>query len=316
MKKHVAVLMGGLSAEREVSIASGIETVKALIQLGYQVTEIDPGTDLHNQLKAVEPDVVFNALHGTYGEDGIVQGILEMLGIPYTHSGILSSAICMNKLITKVMVESFGILTAPYTILKHQDAIRMAKNATELVPTPYVIKPIQQGSSVGVYIITEKNKAQLEDIMVNQWTFGDEILIEKYIPGAELSTAVVAGKALGTLELKPTSGFYDYHAKYTDGVTVHLYPANIPSEIAELAAKNAELAFNKLHCRTMARIDYRYDNTEGGDGKLYFLELNTHPGFTPLSIVPEIAAHNGMKFSDIVELLIQDAKCEAHAGGK
>lgn len=304
MKKHVAVLMGGMSQEREVSETSGRAVVKALNNLGYKVTEVDPGQDLSTKLAAIKPDVVFNALHGTYGEDGAIPGVLEILGIPYTHSGVMSSAIGMNKYITRKMLECQGVRFPEGMLLSVEKLKEMCRQGKDPMPRPYVIKPVSQGSTVGVYIIKDGDQNFLEQQDKHPWDYGLDALIERYIPGKEISTVVVNNKAIGSLELRPQSGFYDYEAKYTDGKTEHIYPAEIPADAYKEALHFAEVAHNTLCCRTLSRSDLRYDPEEG---QLYFLEINTHPGFTDLSIVPEVAGYNGMSFQDIVQMLIDQA---------
>lgn len=304
MKKHVAVLMGGMSKEREVSQTSGRAVVKALNNLGYQVTEVDPDQDLSNKLAAIKPDVVFNALHGTYGEDGAIPGVLEILGIPYTHSGVMSSAIGMNKYITRKMLECQGVRLPEGMLLSVEKINEMCRHGKDPMPRPYVIKAISQGSTVGVYIIKDGDKNFLEQQAASPWNYGLDALVERYIPGQEISTAVLNGKALGSLELRPKSGVYDYESKYTDGKTEHIYPAEIPAEAYQEASHFAEIAHNALCCRTLSRSDFRYDPDEG---LVYFLEINTHPGFTELSIFPEVAANNGFSFQDVVSILIDQA---------
>jgi D-alanine-D-alanine ligase len=310
MVKHVVVLMGGLSSEREVSIMSGNEVCNALNTLGYKVTKIDPGRHLYEQLKQVSPDVVFNALHGTYGEDGVIPGILEMMEIPYTHSGVLASALGLNKIMTKKIVASLGVLTPEYKVLNVEQILKMLSEGKELMAKPYVLKPVQQGSSVGVHLITSENESKISGILADDWVFGDQIMIERYIPGIEMGTTVLRGKAIGSLELRHNKQFFDYEAKYTDGVTEHIYPAEVPQDIYALSLKYAELAHNALGCKSVSRTDLIYDNTKNGDGKLYFLETNTHPGFTALSQVPDTAARNGIKFPQLVQMLIEDASYE------
>jgi D-alanine-D-alanine ligase len=308
MVKHVAVLMGGLSSEREVSMMSGAEVCNALDKLGYKVTKVDPGRHLYEQLKSIKPDVVFNALHGTYGEDGVIPGVLEMMEIPYTHSGVMASSLGINKIMTKKIVSSLGVLVPEYKVLLKDQIIKMLQIGQELMPKPFVIKPIQQGSSVGVYLINENNAAKLPIILNNHWVYGDQILIERYIPGIEIGTSVIRGKAIGSLELRHDKEFFDYEAKYTDGVTEHIYPAELPTEIYNLSLQFAETAHNALGCKTVSRSDMIYN--KNGDGKLYFLEINTHPGFTALSQVPDTAAKNGIEFTQLVQMLIEDANCE------
>lgn len=304
MKKHVAVLIGGMSKEREVSQSSGRSVVKALNSLGHKVTEIDPGPNLCEQLSTVKPDVVFNALHGTYGEDGAIPGMLEVMSIPYTHSGVLSSSMAMNKYVTRKVLECNGVRFPEGMLLSIEKLKEMCRQGKDPMPRPYVIKPVNQGSAVGLYIIKDGDQNFLEQQAKHPWDYGLDAIIEKYIPGKELSTPVLNGKALGSLELRPHSGVYDYESKYTDGKTEHIYPADIPEKAYKEALNFAEIAHNTLGCRTMSRSDFRYDPTED---LVYFLEINTHPGFTELSIYPEVAGHNGISFEQIVQMLLDQA---------
>lgn len=310
MTKHVAVLMGGLSSEREVSEKSGAAVCSALDKLGYKVTKVDPGRHLYEQLKAIKPDVVFNALHGTYGEDGVIPSILEMMEIPYTHSGVMASALGLNKVMTKKIVASLGILTPNYKVLTVEQIRQCIAEGKEIMPKPFVMKPIKQGSSVGVYVITKENESKIPTILSNHWVYGEQVLLEQFVQGVEIGTGVLRGKAIGSLELRHANQFFDYDAKYTDGVTEHIFPAELPKDIYDLSLKYAELAHNELGCKTVSRSDMIYNNGKGGDGKLYFLEINTHPGFTSLSQVPDMAARAGIDFPQLVQMLIEDANCE------
>jgi D-alanine-D-alanine ligase len=303
--KHVVVMMGGLSSEREVSLSSGASVIKALNELGYRVTTLDPSYDVAVQLEKLKPDVVFNALHGTYGEDGVIPGILEMMRIPYTHSGVMASAVAFNKSKTKDIIINYGVRVAKGMRIKIDALKDIIASGSDPMPRPYVIKPNQQGSSIGVYIVHPNDKSP----DLSSWNFGDDVVVEEYIPGKELSVAVFADKAIGALELRPRDGFYDYEAKYTDGVTDHIFPADVPASVYKQALESAEKVHNILGCRTMSRSDFRYDPSRGDEG-LYFLEINTHPGFTNLSIVPEIAEKTGTSFKQLVERLLQDATCE------
>ncbi len=304
MKKHVAILMGGKSAEREVSFSSGKSIALALKSLGHQVTEVDPDENLSETLRRIKPDVVYNSLHGTYGEDGAIPGMLEILEIPYTHSGVFSSAVGLNKEFTRRFLKSHGIRFAKGEVFKVSELL---KEGWDPMPRPYVIKPISQGSSVGVYIIKDGSPSFAAMQTSSTWEYGAEALVEEYIPGIEISTAVVGNNAIGTLELRPKSGFYDYEAKYTDGKTDHIYPAELPKAVYEESLKFAETAHRLLGCRTVSRSDMRY-NPE--NGLLYYLEINTHPGFTNLSIVPEIAAKNGINFGELVGMILDDARLD------
>lgn len=295
-KKHIAVLMGGLSAEREVSLNSGKAVSKALTELGYKVTDIDASHDLAQKLAEIKPDIAFNALHGTYGEDGSVQGLLEFMQIPYTHSGVGASAICMNKEYTQRILKSSGLKIA------ENKFCNILEVKPGIMDYPFVLKPISEGSSVGVSII--KNDDDLAKAK-SEWNFGPA-MVEKYIPGRELSVAVLedtSPKALGVIELKPNQDFYDYKAKYTDGVTEHIMPAKLTESETAKIKQMAESAHKILKCHTLSRSDFRFDGAE-----FYFLEVNTHPGMTELSLVPEIADFVGIKFKDLVEILVSKAK--------
>lgn len=304
MSKSVAVLKGGWSSEREVSLTSGTECADALRKAGYAVTEIDLQRDIGALLDALEPrpDVVFNALHGRYGEDGHIQAILNILEIPYTHSGMLASAIAMDKARSKEVFKAAGLRCPEGHLLRMKDLPDGI-----LFEPPYVIKPNNEGSSVGVRIVLPgDNRPVAED-----WVFGEFALVEPYIPGRELTVAVLGDKAMGVTELRPHEGFYDYEAKYTDGKTVHLCPAPVPDSIAQEAMETAVMAHKALGCRGASRSDFRYDDTQRNPGDLLLLELNTQPGMTPLSLVPEQAAHAGMPFKDLVCWLVENAACDA-----
>lgn len=303
MKKHIAVLKGGWSSERDVSLTSGTECAKALRKAGYAVTEIDLRRDLGGLLAALKPApaAVFNALHGRFGEDGHIQAILNILEIPYTHSGLLASAIAMDKARSKEVFRAAGI-TCPDGQLVRVDEI---PNGVLFDP-PYVIKPNNEGSSVGVRIVMPgDNQAPTQ-----AWPHGDTALVEPYIPGRELTVAVLGDRALGVTELRPHHGFYDYEAKYTEGKTVHLCPAPVPDSVAQQAMESAVIAHKALGCRGATRADFRYDDTQRSPGKLFLLEVNTQPGMTPLSLVPEQAAQIGMPFEDLVSWLVENAACD------
>ena len=304
MKKRVAVLMGGWSSEREVSLTSGTECAKALRKAGYAVTEIDVQRDLGGLLGALKPApaVVFNALHGRFGEDGHVQAILDILAIPYTHSGLLASAMAMDKARSKEVFKAAGV-ACPDGHLVRVDELP----GGVLFEPPYVIKPNNEGSSVGVRIVMPGDNQPLGQ----PWPFGDTALVEPYIPGRELTVAVLGERALGVTELRPHHGFYDYEAKYTEGKTVHLCPAPIPDSVAQQAMESAVIAHKALGCRGVTRSDFRYDGTQRSPGDLFLLEVNTQPGMTPLSLVPEQAAHIGMPFEDLVGWLVENAACDA-----
>lgn len=298
MTKHVVVLKGGLSAEREVSLSSGKACAEALRGLGYKVTELDMQSDVASALTSLKPEVVFNALHGRYGEDGCMQGILEVLGIPYTHSGVVASALAMDKAMAKKIFAAEGIRIPGGRLVTRECFVK-----GDPLPRPYVLKPVNEGSSVGVHIIKAGDHVNLSEV------FGEhlELLAEPFIAGRELAVAVLGGKALGVVELRPSTEFYDYKAKYTDGVTVHLTPAPIHPKAYEEVCAMAEKAHKALGCRGLTRSDFRYDDTKGEPGVPYLLEVNTQPGMTPLSLSPEIAKHAGIDFKTLVNMLIEEA---------
>ena len=309
MSKHVAVLMGGVSAEREVSLVSGKACAKALGEAGYQVTEIDVGRDVGALVAALTPapDAVFNALHGRWGEDGCVQGLLELMHIPYTHSGVMASAMAMDKVAAKRVVAAAGV-TSPRGLVVHRAELR----EREPIARPYVIKPINEGSSVGVRIVREgDNRPAVADAA---WGFGEEVLIEPFIPGRELTVSVMGDRALAVTDIQAKSGFYDYEAKYTDGRAIHVIPAEIGPKATQAALDAALAAHQALGCRGVSRSDFRYDDTQienGGMGELYWLEVNTQPGMTPLSLVPEQAAHLGISFPEICAWMVENAACDS-----
>ncbi len=300
MTKRVAVLMGGWSAERDVSLVSGTECADALERAGYDVTRIDPPRDLAAFADALSPapDVVFNALHGRWGEDGTIQGLLDIMAIPYTHSGQLASAIAMDKPMALSLCRSVGVPCAEGQEIGIED---LAKG--DPMPRPYVLKPAREGSSVGVYVVLEGSNGP----DVSGWTFGGA-LVEEYIPGREITVSVMAGKAMSVTELRPKEGFYDYEAKYTDGKTEHLIPAPLPKDIFDQAMDYAERAHKVLGCRGVSRCDFRYDDDTN---RLVFLELNTQPGMTSLSLVPEQALQIGMNFEQLVSWMVENAACDA-----
>ena len=303
MSRHVAVLMGGWSAEREVSLVTGEAVCTALEEAGYRVTPIDVGPDILDVLSELKPDVAFNALHGRFGEDGCIQGILEVLKIPYTHSGVLASALAMDKPRARQMFASVSI-PCPEGRVVHRNEVLEG----QIFDPPYVLKPTNEGSSVGVRLVFEgDNTAPLDD---SSWAYGDYVLMERYIPGREIQVAVMDDEALGAIEIRPKKRFYDYEAKYTDGWAEHIMPADIPEADYQESLRLALLAHQTLGCRGVTRSDLRYDDTVNGDARLYMLEVNTQPGMTPLSLVPEIAAYVGISFAELTDLLIQDAGCQ------
>lgn len=306
--KRVSVLMGGPSAEREVSLNSGKNCAAALTEAGYKVSTIDVGRDLPKflaDIKAQKPDVLFNALHGRWVEDGNIQGILNFLGIPYTHSGVMASAIAMDKPTAKMLFAQAG-LRCPKGVLLHRSDVMKG----DPLPRPYVVKPANEGSSVGVQIITKSSNARPFDGI--EWPYGDFVLAEEFIQGRELTVAVMGDKAMAVTELKVDGGFYDYAHKYTDGVTVHLCPAPLPKDITVEALRMALVAHQTLGCRGVSRCDFRYDDTKGDDiSKLYLLEINTQPGMTALSLAPEQAKHLGISYPEFVSWMVEHAACDA-----
>ena len=303
MSLHVAVLMGGWSAEREVSLMSGSGVADALESLGHRVTRIDMGRDVAAKLAETAPDLVFNALHGTPGEDGTVQGMLDLMGLKYTHSGMVTSVIAIDKLLTKQALVPHGIPMPGGRIVKSESLYD-----GDPLPRPYVLKPVNEGSSVGVAIVTDEGNYgnPIARGVKGPWGEFEELLAEPYIRGRELTTAVLGGEALGVTELKPKSGWYDYDAKYTDGMTVHVCPAEIPDEIAATCRSIALEAHKLLGCKGASRSDFRWDDSQGIEG-LFLLEVNTQPGMTPLSLVPEQAKHIGLSYAQLVQKIVDEA---------
>jgi len=303
--KRVAVLLGGRSAEREVSLTSGRGCAKALRDEGFEVVEIDPQTsDLAAQINEAGPDVVFNALHGRWGEDGSVQGLLELLRIPYTHSGVLASALAMHKQRAKDVFRAAGL-----PLVKSIVADRRAAAAGHLMDPPYVVKPVNEGSSVGVFIIRKGDNRPPAALGSDQWTLSDEMMVEEFVPGRELTVAVMGMRALAVTEITTNLEFYDYEAKYAAGGSIHTLPAKIPAAVAEEAMRLAERAHAALGCRGVSRTDFRYDDT-AGKHRLVVLEVNTQPGMTPTSLVPEQAALGGMSYRALCRWIVEDASCD------
>jgi D-alanine-D-alanine ligase len=302
MSKHIAVLMGGWSAEREISLRSGQACAAALERLGYRVTPIDVDRDIAAALTQVKPDVALNVLHGRPGEDGTVQGLLEILGIPYTHSGVLASALAMKKDVAKEVFRAAGVPVAEGVVASRLEAAR-----THLLPRPYVIKPIAEGSSKGVYIVTEQHEHPPQELYREDWAYGDRVIVEKYIAGKELTCACMGEEALGVIEIVPATRFYDYEAKYAPGGSKHLLPAPISSFVYQQARRLALAAHRALGCRGVSRADFRYDDRIGGTGGLVCLEVNTQPGMTETSLVPELAVHAGISFDELVKWMVEDA---------
>ena len=303
MTTHVAVLMGGWSSEREVSLVSGAACAKALQEAGYSVTTVDIQRDMGTLLTRLypKPDVIFNALHGPYGEDGCMQGFLNIINIPYTHSGVLASSIAMDKPMAKRLFEEVGIPCAKHIMAKRDDVL-----AGDVMSRPYVIKPTNEGSSVGVKIVLDGDEPPFTH---DDWPYGEEVMVEQFIPGRELTVAVMGDRgALGVTEICTDHKFYDYDAKYADGGSFHVVPADIPEEVSEKVKRLAELSHNTLGCRGVSRADFRYDDEKG---ELYILEINTQPGMTPTSLVPEQAAAADISFPKLVAWMVEEAQCDS-----
>jgi D-alanine-D-alanine ligase len=307
MTKRVAVLKGGWSSEREVSLSSGRECAKALREAGYDAFEIDVGHDLAALVAALDPkpDVVFNALHGRGGEDGTVQGVLEFLQIPYTHSGVLASAVAMDKPLAKEVFARAGLPLAEGRLVPKQKLLN-----GEIIPPPFVVKPPNEGSSVGVRIVREGDNSWKQEAA--SWPFGEMVLVEKFVPGRELTVAVMGDRALGVCEIRANHGaFYDYESKYAAGGSDHLVPAPIHPAAYDEAMDVAVRAHKALGCRGVSRADLRYDDTQGEPGRVVLLEVNTQPGMTPTSLVPDMARAVGISFKDLVAWIVEHAACDA-----
>ena len=302
MSKHVAVLMGGWSAEREISLRSGKACAEALTRLGHRVTRIDVGRDIAAVLTTVKPDVALNMLHGRPGEDGTLQGVLEILAIPYTHSGVMASATAMQKDIAKSLFRAAEVPVPEGLVVSRLEAAK-----AHLLPRPYVIKPLAEGSSVGVFIVREDHAHPPQELTREDWAYGELVLVEKYIAGKELTCAVMGDAALGVIEIVPTVRFYDYEAKYAPGGSQHVLPANILPNVYQLVRRLALQAHNALGCRGVSRADFRYDDRMEGAQGLVCLEVNTQPGMTETSLVPELAAHAGITFDELVRWMVEDA---------
>lgn len=298
--RHVAVLMGGWSAEREVSLVSGAAVTNALSGAGYQVTSIDVQRDAGALLTRLfpKPDVVFNALHGRWGEDGCIQGLLNIIDVPYTHSGLLASALAMDKPVAKALMASQGINVAKHVIASREDLA-----AGDVLPRPYVVKPLNEGSSVGVTIVREDDNFTPADD--EDWHWGRRVMVEEFIPGRELTVAVMGDQALGVTEIDTHRDFYDYEAKYANQGSSHTVPADVPEAVYNEAQRIAVLGHQTLGCRGVSRADIRYDGK-----KLYMLEINTQPGMTPTSLVPEQAAYMNISFQDLVSWMVENAACD------
>ncbi len=304
-EKHVAVLLGGFSSERPVSLSSGNSCADALEAEGYRVTRVDVGRDLAAVLADLKPDVAFNALHGPFGEDGTVQGILEYLEIPYTHSGVLASALAMDKHKAKIVAKAAGIPTAESKVMN-----RFAIGPKHPMKPPYVIKPVCEGSSFGVVIVKEDQPHVPQVVGSSDWKYGDRVMVERFVHGRELTCAVMGDVALGVTEIIPVGhGFYDYDSKYVAGGSIHECPAKISPNIYQKVLTLALKAHQAIGCRGVSRSDFRYDDRHSENGELIWLEVNTQPGMTPTSLVPEIAAYAGHSFGDLLRWMVEDASC-------
>ena len=304
MSKHVAVLMGGWSNERPVSLSSGRECAAALRNAGYEVTEVDVERDIANVLLRLKPDVAFNALHGPFGEGGMIQGLLELMQIPYTHSGVLASALAMDKHQAKIVMKAAGVPVTDHIIADRADVAR-----SHVMAPPYVVKPIADGSSFGVFIVKADMSHPPQELLREDWTMGEEVMVERYIPGRELTCAVMGDVALGVTEIVTDLSFYNYEAKYAANGSRHIIPADIQPKIYDKVQKMALKAHAALGCRGVTRTDFRYNDRAGEDGELVCLEINTQPGMTPTSLAPEQALHAGHSFEELVSWMVEDASC-------
>ncbi|MCF8477607.1 MAG: D-alanine--D-alanine ligase [Pseudolabrys sp.] len=300
--KHVAVLMGGWSAEREVSLRSGTACADAAERAGYRVSRVDVTRDIAGVLGQLRPDVALNVLHGRPGEDGALQGLLEIVGVPYSHSGVMASSVAMQKDIAKTVLKAAGVPVPGGLVVSRKEAAKK-----HLLPPPYVIKPVAEGSSVGVFIVREDHEHPPQELTRADWNLGETVLVEPFIPGKELTCAVVAEKATGVIEIIANTKFYDYEAKYAPGGSTHLLPAPVSEEVYEACRRVSLDAHRALGCRGVTRADFRYDDSLAGIAGLACLEVNTQPGMTETSLVPELAAHAGMSFEELVSWMIEDA---------
>ena len=300
--KNIAVLNGGWSAEREVSLRSGKACSDALERLGHRVTRIDVGRDIANVLTLLKPDAALNVLHGRPGEDGTLQGLLEILGVPYSHSGVAASAVAMQKDMAKTLLKAGGVPVPGGGIFARRDVAR-----AHVLPPPYVIKPIAEGSSVGVFVVQKDHAHPPQELTRDDWTYGERVMVEPFIPGKELTCAVIGEEALGVIEIVPTVRFYDYEAKYAAGGSKHILPAPILPIVYQEVRRLALAAHRALGCRGVTRADFRYDDTIEGTAGLFCLEVNTQPGMTETSLVPELAAHAGITFEELVGWMVEDA---------
>lgn len=303
--KHVAVLMGGFSSERPVSLSSGAACADALEAEGYRVTRVDVGRDVAAVLAELRPDVAFNALHGPFGEDGTIQGILEYLEIPYTHSGVLASALAMDKAQAKHVAKAAGIPVAEALVMDRHDF-----GSEHPMKPPYVVKPVREGSSFGVVIVREDQSHPPQVVTSSEWRYGDRIMVERYVAGRELTCGVMGDVALGVTEIIPQGhAFYDYDSKYVKGGSRHVIPAEISPNIYQKIQTLALKAHQAIGCRGVSRSDFRFDDRGDGEGEVIWLEINTQPGMTPTSLVPEMAQHAGLRFGEFLKWMVEDASC-------
>ena len=306
MTKHVAVLMGGLSSERSVSLRSGEACAKALEGEGFRVTRVDVGRDVAEVLARLAPDAALNALHGPGGEDGVIQGVLETLRIPYTHSGVLASALASHKDKAKIVMAAAGVPVPPGKVVSRFEAAK-----SHVLPPPYVLKPVSEGSSYGVFIVKEGTSHPPQELLRPDWTHGDMMLAEKFIAGREFTCAVVGDRALDVIEIKTVSSdWYDFSSKYAPGGSIHELPAKVKGNIYQNVQELALKAHMALGCRGVSRTDFRYDDRPEGTGELVVLEVNTQPGMTETSLAPEMAAYAGISFGELVRWMVEDASCD------
>lgn len=303
--KHVAMLMGGFSSERPVSLSSGNACADALEAVGYKVTRVDVGHDVASVLAELKPDVAFNALHGPFGEDGTIQGVLEYLEIPYTHSGVLASALAMDKAQAKIVAKAAGIPVAEQRLMN-----RFEFTSSHPMKPPYVVKPVREGSSFGVVMVKEDQSHPPQIITSQEWRYGDSVMVERYVCGRELTCGVMGDVALGVTEVVPQGhAFYDYDSKYVKGGSKHVIPAQISPNIYQKVQTLALKAHQAIGCRGVSRSDFRYDDRFSENGELIWLEINTQPGMTPTSLVPEMADHAGHSFGEFLKWMVEDASC-------
>lgn len=305
MTIHVAMLMGGMSSERPVSLSSGNACANALEAEGFRVSRVDVDRDVAEKLKALAPDVAFNALHGPYGEDGLIQGVLEYLKIPYTHSGVLASALAMNKEKAKIVAAAARIPVAESRLVDRREAGR-----AHVMSPPYVVKPVAEGSSFGVIIVREDHVHPPQQLNGTDWAFGETVMVERYVHGRELTCAVMGDVALGVCEITSNGHpFYDYDSKYLPGGSTHTIPAAIPQRVTDEVQALSLKAHRAIGCRGVSRSDFRYDDRFGENGELVWLEVNTQPGMTPTSLVPDIARAAGHSFGELLAWMVRDASC-------